>query len=82
MPRADRQSADDRPVEGDGAAQPLGPDGALVMGELVRHDPGDRRGMVAGFGCRRQDGGSVGDSHWESDCSAGRVSRWSGTLGR
>ena len=63
VPRADRQTADDRTVVRDGAAEPFGADGALVVGELVRHDSRDRSRVIAGFRRRRRDGRCIGDSH-------------------
>ena len=63
VPRANRQAADDRAVVRDRAAKTLGADGAFVVGELMRQDPRDRRGVVAGFRRRRRDGRCIGDSH-------------------
>ena len=78
VPCANRQTTHDRAVVRDGAAKSLRTDGAFIVGEFVRQDPRDRRGVVARLRRRRRDGRCIGDSHWGSDCSAASVSRRSG----
>src|SRR5487761_1805338 len=62
VPGVDGKPADHRPVEGDGAADPLRPQGPLVASELVGHDPAYRRGVWALLRRRRGRRGEIGVS--------------------